>query len=95
MKTKSLFPTITFSNPYQAYAAVKMNGKNLPWDTDTDIYESKEDWAIYNKYTHIYKELYNIRVDRQIVPNVNAPRLYPRVQLGALWVGGNFNYNYN
>ena len=82
-------------NPYKAYAAVKMNGKNLPWDTDTDIYESKEDWAIYNKYTHIYKELYNIRVDRQIVPNVNAPRLYPRVQLGALWVGGNFNINNN
>ena len=65
-----------------------MNGQNLPWDIDADIYESKEDWATYNKYSHLYKDLWGIEVQRDIVSNVNARQKYPRVTLGALWIGG-------
>ena len=72
----------------KAYAAVKMNGKNLPWDTDADINESKEDWVTYNKYSHLYKDLWGIEVQRDIVPNTDAREKYPRVTLGALWIGG-------
>ena len=67
-----------------------MNGKNLPWDVDADMYELKEDWVTYNKYSHLYKDLWGIEVQREIVPNVNAREKYPKVTLGALWIGGTF-----
>lgn len=73
-------------------AAVKMNGQNLPWDTDADIWEAKEDWDTYNKFVKYYTSKYNITVERKIVPNVEARQKYPRVQLGALWIGGKLSF---
>ena len=34
----------------QVFGAVKMNGKQLPWDVDLDVDVSKEQWDSVTKY---------------------------------------------
>ena len=68
-------------------AAVKMFGKQLPWDTDVDIAESKLDW---DRWVNATFELdkYGIWVRRMVVPNAYQPRKYKHVQVGELNIGG-------